>query len=216
MIFGYNPLEKDSDGNGISDYDEDYDQDGLSNGQEIELGTNPVVKDTDFDGLSDKDEIELYHTDPRIKDTDGDGADDGTEILYGTDPLVAQNEFTETSSSAPLSEDNPVSASVTASVDGSVLGSVRVSAVSMLDNPLLTENVPGYLGAAYDFNADGNIKAAVLEFSYDRSLGSIGDDFQPRIYYTTKRRRNWRNYQIKRLLMEKSAFRLNTFQHTFC
>lgn len=183
MIFGYNPLEKDSDGNGISDYDEDYDQDGLSNGQEIELGTNPVVKDTDFDGLSDKDEIELYHTDPRIKDTDGDGADDGTEILYGTDPLVAQNEFTETSSSAPLSEDNPVSASVTASVDGSVLGSVRVSAVSMLDNPLLTENVPGYLGAAYDFNADGNIKSAVLEFSYDRSLGSIGDDFQPRIYY---------------------------------
>ena len=133
--------------------------------------------------MSDKDEIELYHTDPRIKDTDGDGADDGTEILYGTDPLVAQNEFTETSSSAPLSEDNPVSASVTASVDGSVLGSVRVSAVSMLDNPLLTENVPGYLGAAYDFNADGNIKSAVLEFSYDRSLGSIGDDFQPRIYY---------------------------------
>ena len=81
MIFGYNPLEKDSDGNGISDYDEDYDQDGLSNGQEIELGTNPVVKDTDFDGLSDKDEIELYHTDPRIKDTDGDGADDVTMVL---------------------------------------------------------------------------------------------------------------------------------------
>lgn len=43
---------------------DDYDKDGLTNGQELALGT-----------------------DLRLKDTDGDGVDDGLEMTEGTDPL---------------------------------------------------------------------------------------------------------------------------------
>jgi len=44
------------------------------------------VGDTDGDGLSDEEEIALG-TDPFKADTDGDGYDDGEEVSAGTDPL---------------------------------------------------------------------------------------------------------------------------------
>ncbi|HRZ80528.1 MAG TPA: thrombospondin type 3 repeat-containing protein [bacterium] len=43
-------------------------------------------KDSDNDGLSDWEEVEIG-TDPFNFDTDGDGTDDGTEIYINTDPL---------------------------------------------------------------------------------------------------------------------------------
>jgi len=57
----------------------DFDGDGLSNIQEISLGTliNP---DTDGDGLSDGSEVNTYLTDPLKKDTDGDGLEDKAEL----------------------------------------------------------------------------------------------------------------------------------------
>lgn len=68
---------RDSDGDGISDYDELF----VHN-------TNPLSADTDGDGLSDYDEIFVYETDPNNPDTDGDGLSDGDEVLvHGTDPL---------------------------------------------------------------------------------------------------------------------------------
>ncbi|MBO4321315.1 MAG: InlB B-repeat-containing protein [Treponema sp.] len=52
-------------------------------------------KDSDDDGLSDGDELEIYHTDPSNPDTDGDGFKDGEEIYLHNNntnmfnPLIA-------------------------------------------------------------------------------------------------------------------------------
>lgn len=68
---------RDSDGDGLSDYDEMF-----------VYNTDPLNPDTDGDGLSDYDEIFVYETDPLNPDTDGDGLSDGDEVLvHGTDPL---------------------------------------------------------------------------------------------------------------------------------
>ncbi|AWB57845.1 thrombospondin type 3 repeat-containing protein [Colwellia sp. Arc7-D] len=57
------PSLADTDKNGISDANEDNDQDGLTNLHEQELATSPFSHDTDSDGLTDKEEITLK-TDP--------------------------------------------------------------------------------------------------------------------------------------------------------
>ncbi len=68
--------------------EEDTDGDGLTNSEELELGTNPLVADSDEDGLSDSEELRQWSTDPLTPDTDGDGLTDGEEVLNrGTDPL---------------------------------------------------------------------------------------------------------------------------------
>jgi len=94
----------DSDGDGLSDYDEiaiygtnpnhrDSDGDGMWDGWEVANGFDPLDDgdwniDTDGDGLKNLDEF-LNNTDPRNPDTDGDGLTDGQEVLtYLTNPLV--------------------------------------------------------------------------------------------------------------------------------
>jgi outer membrane protein OmpA-like peptidoglycan-associated protein len=98
-------MERDSDGDGLSDYDEIYvygtdplnpdtDGDGLTDYEEVmEYGTDPLNPDTDGDGLSDGDEVNVHGTDPLNPDTDGDGLTDGEEVNeYGTDPLNADTD----------------------------------------------------------------------------------------------------------------------------
>ncbi|TAN37218.1 MAG: OmpA family protein [Verrucomicrobia bacterium] len=75
--------------------DMDSDGDGLTDKEEIALGTDPYNPDTDGDGLTDGEEVhgvmvngKLVKTDPLNPDTDGDGLSDGAEVLvYHTDPL---------------------------------------------------------------------------------------------------------------------------------
>lgn len=83
---GTNPLKYDTDENGVNDADDDIDGDGLSNKEEISLGTSPNSADTDSDGLSDYDEINTYNTDPLKADTDGDTLNDGEEVAIELDP----------------------------------------------------------------------------------------------------------------------------------
>lgn len=95
------PATVDSDGDGLSDYDEiniygtnpnliDTDFDGLTDYEEVMTHkTNPLKLDTDTDGLSDYEEIKIYGTDPLKLDTDGDGYSDGDEVKAGYDPLDA-------------------------------------------------------------------------------------------------------------------------------
>ena len=85
-ITGTDPLKYDTDDNGINDADDDSDGDGLSNREEIELGTDPCNTDTDGDGLSDYDELNQYNTDPLEADSDGDTLNDGDELAIGLDP----------------------------------------------------------------------------------------------------------------------------------
>ncbi len=79
----------------------DDDRDGLTNSEELAIGTDPRDPDTDDDGVSDGDEVKGYiydgydahaqyglhvDTDPLNADTDGDGLTDEQEILVGTHP----------------------------------------------------------------------------------------------------------------------------------
>ncbi len=66
----------------------DGDSDGLSDAEEVQLGTNPERADTDIDGLIDRAEIQVYKTNPLKADTDGDGYTDGDEVINGFDPVL--------------------------------------------------------------------------------------------------------------------------------
>lgn len=180
---GTDPLKKDTNSNGINDFDEDYDGDGVSNGQEFQKGTDPMLSDTDNDGLSDYDELFVYHTEATNEDSDADGASDGWEIENGFDPLVFNSTFTITKLPEEPSDELPVSAGAVVSVTGNQVEHFEINPVSVVDDPLLSSSIAGYLGQAYEFDANGAISSATLTFKYDTSLGTIGVDFQPRIFY---------------------------------
>ena len=75
--------------------DPDSDQDGLLDGEEVDIGTNPDDWDTDNDGLSDREVIGEgpSPTDPLDPDTDDDGLPDGIEVsaLVGGPDLTTTN-----------------------------------------------------------------------------------------------------------------------------
>ena len=68
----------------------DSDSDGLSNVEEIGLGTDALDSDSDNDGLTDFEENRTYATDPLAADSDADGLTDYEEVIvYATDPLAS-------------------------------------------------------------------------------------------------------------------------------
>lgn len=85
----YDPVMSDTDGDGTSDANEDYDADSLISLSEAERGTNPRLADTDGDSLTDGDEVHTHGTDPLLQDTDRDGLSDSEEIAQNRNPLVA-------------------------------------------------------------------------------------------------------------------------------
>ena len=66
----------------------DADADGLSDEEEVVLGTDPQNPDSDDDGLSDGEEVNEHGTNPLAADTDGDGLTDAFELEHGFDPTV--------------------------------------------------------------------------------------------------------------------------------
>ena len=98
MAQGANPMNPDSDGDGLLDGEEvaqganplnpDSDGDGLSDGEELTQGADPTNPDSDGDGLLDGEEVELG-TDPTLTDSDKDGASDKAEIDAGINPMSA-------------------------------------------------------------------------------------------------------------------------------
>ena len=98
VMLGLDPLDADSDDDGVFDGDEDSDMDGLSNAEEGVLATDPSMADSDGDGINDIDEDRdmdgltdiaeiLGGTDWTNADSDGDTWPDGVEIDGGADPL---------------------------------------------------------------------------------------------------------------------------------
>ncbi len=106
-LLGTDPHNPDTDGDGLSDYDEvnvhgtdpllaDTDGDGMPDAWEIANGLDPLVDDAagdaDGDGLTNLEEY-LNGTDPLNPDTDGDGLNDYDELMvHGTDPLSADTD----------------------------------------------------------------------------------------------------------------------------
>ena len=95
-----NPSDaKDSDKDGIPDYldnyddtpvDKDSDGDGLTDNQEVLIGTDPNNPDTDGDGINDKAEVGSNVNSPR--DTDGDGKIDALDTDDDNDGLLTKYE----------------------------------------------------------------------------------------------------------------------------
>ena len=105
-----NPMEWDTDGDGLSDFweiekgldpnddgsidpangaDGDPDGDGLTNEFEYWYGGDPHLTDTDSDGLNDYDEAFVHSTSPANSDSDGDSLSDFSEIYtHGTNPTL--------------------------------------------------------------------------------------------------------------------------------
>ena len=67
--------------------EKDTDQDGLTDEEEIILGTKIDDIDSDDDNLFDREEVEVYDTDPLNPDSDGDGFLDGDEVNNNYNPL---------------------------------------------------------------------------------------------------------------------------------
>ncbi len=178
-----NPLVEDTDGNGVLDSDEDADGDGLTNAEEESLDLNPIYKDSDYDSITDYDEINIYGTDPNNDDSDGDGVIDGIEVMIGSDPLKAEDSFVTEASYGEISDETPVVVSVEAVTDAQGAGTLTIDNIDVTDNVLISKSIPGYLGCAYDFSIEGNLSYATITFEYDSSLGTVGDSFNPCIYY---------------------------------
>ncbi len=92
---GTNPLEPDSDGDGVGDLVDNCRT--LSNADQLDSDGdgqgNACDTDDDNDGLSDSAEVNIYGTNPLLADSDGDGLSDPEELnTTGTDPLSADSD----------------------------------------------------------------------------------------------------------------------------
>lgn len=98
VFLGYDPLNDDTDDDGMPDGSEDAESDGVPDWVEFVLDFDPqrddtdgddvpdAQEDTDGDGIPDAEEVALG-LNPYAIDTDGDGFGDGEEIDAGADPL---------------------------------------------------------------------------------------------------------------------------------
>ncbi|MDX1664783.1 MAG: protein kinase [Candidatus Promineifilaceae bacterium] len=96
--------------------DPDSDDDGLRDGPEVlDFGCNPLERDTDGDFLNDWEEVNIYDTDCSDPDTDDDGILDGVEVTQGLDPTQ------------PLTPTPTVTGTGTATPTGTVTGTPTTS-----------------------------------------------------------------------------------------
>src|SRR5690606_27201710 len=98
---GTDPLDPDADDDGATDgeeldhdlapFDPATDGDGRTDGDQLhdEPFSDPRHADTDHDGLTDGEEFGL--SDPGDADSDDDGLTDGDERFVGTNPLEVDN-----------------------------------------------------------------------------------------------------------------------------
>ncbi|MEK3880750.1 DUF3289 family protein [Paenibacillus sp. FSL M7-0420] len=179
LVLKLNPLEPDSDKNGTADGDEDYDKDGLTNLEELLLGTSLISEDSDGDGLTDGEEVHTHKTDPLKADTDGDGLSDAWELKIGSDPLVPEAKFART----VKAEDAGGKAVPSVFVEGITAEQVDSLSVQPVQDGILNDTtIPGYIDQGYNFSIEGSFEKATISFEFDQSLWNQAD-FAPRIYY---------------------------------
>lgn len=169
FILGTDLTKKDSDNNTISDADEDFDEDNLSNFDEYNLGTDPFSKDSDYDNLNDYDEINIYNTDPSKYDSDADKVSDGDEIKLGLDPNnpatngYPDNEYT---TEQTVGEDSEALDYINNIGDNPYTVSVEITAAGVAENNLSA----GESGYSYSILQNDAVLGVVPELSYNDGL----------------------------------------------
>ena len=186
-VFGTytDPAKADTDENGVSDADEDFDEDNLTNFEEFINKTNPYIDDMDNDGLSDGDEIKVYGTDPLVADTDGDELEDGDEIILGTNPLVqdtdgdgiidSKEKFQQTFTHKVKNEDCAVTEVI---VDMECTGNIKrtTTVESIMGVDYLCSEVVGLVGEPFEIETTSEFDKATLTFRLNTERIETGLD----------------------------------------
>ncbi|MCR5517048.1 MAG: hypothetical protein K6F17_00575 [Lachnospiraceae bacterium] len=191
MYLETDPHNADTDGDGIDDYHDDADSDGVIDGEEAKLGTYAWTDDSDFDGVSDYDEIYVYHTDPCEEDADRDGADDLYEIEHDMNPLVADTFYVLEKSTGSIGAGTMVAASVKMEVKNGLTDSFEIDEVDSFDDPYSLPFWMGYIGPGCCISVEGEFDKAELTFLYDASRRKLSDKFVPRIYYLNRKTKSF-------------------------
>mgnify|MGYP001634608385 CR=1 FL=1 len=205
LTLNTDPLEVDTDENGISDADEDFDNDNLNNLGEYENKTEPFNPDTDDDGLLDGDEITKYKTDPLNPDTDNDGLLDGEEGYDGTiykkyevyfDPLNPDTNgngildgdemFGQTKKQNVETHDKAITEiKVNMSTNGNLERNLKIESMYGID--AMSSDVYAMIGEPFNFETSTKFNAARITFKIDQSkLGDTEFDNLIILWYNEK------------------------------
>lgn len=182
LTIGTNPKIDDSDENGVLDRDEDFDRDGLTNGDEYINSTDPLYDDTDGDKLLDGEEVNVYFTDPLVMDTDSDGLDDYDEVQLDSDPNNSDSDGNGIPDGAEKrlqvithEAEDPDSAvrSVTVSINatGNIDRTTHIR--NIMNTDMMCTNVVGLVGEPYSIESDSEFDKATITFNIDKS--KLGD-----------------------------------------
>ena len=176
LLIGYDPTDDDTDDDGITDGNEDLDGDGLTNIDEIIMGTYIMSEDSDVDKLSDGEEVYIYLTDPMDYDSDDDGIEDGDEVAMGKDPTDPSDGTTLIQQTIIKDIDNEEDGVLTrVEVSTSLAGNInRVLKIKDIYNEdVYVTGAVGRIGSPVDITCDEDISSATLTFYYDET--ALGD-----------------------------------------
>lgn len=166
---GTNPTTGDTDGDGLTDYQEIY-----------EYGCDPFVVDTDNDGLTDYEEVIMGFS-PLFQDTNNDGIDDSEEKI-----LQVKEVFFDSVEGRGINK-----ISVEMKLNGCIKNQVSILNVYEFDS--LSRDVVGLVGIPVDINSKVEFENATITFQYDESeLGNVKEENLAVLWYDKKN--NW--YQI--------------------
>ncbi|MEJ9232993.1 DUF3289 family protein [Peribacillus butanolivorans] len=190
------PTKYDSDGNGISDADEDLDEDGLSNKDEQAYQTNLIKEDSDQDGLTDGFEVHKFKSLPHKVDTDGDGLSDGDEYALKTNPNAADSDGDGIEDSQKLRKQSIrksliqpdkseiKSVEVSFSAKGNINKTTRISST----NNVKTTNLHGIIGSPVSITTKSEFEKASITFTYDEAkLGDTAENDLGIIWYNEEK-----------------------------
>ncbi len=172
------PTLSDTDNNGITDGNEDFDTDNLVNHLEQTQNTSPWTNDSDDDGLIDGDEVYTYHTNPLEPDTDFDGLSDADEIELGTNPIncdsnsngIPDNEEKfEQTFTYDVENENCAIEQVIVSMEctGNIQNTTSIE--SMMDKDYLSTNVVGLVGEPFEINTTSEHNSATIKFKINKT-----------------------------------------------
>lgn len=186
-ITGTDPLVYDSVTKGVSDADADLDDDGLSNIDEIRIGTDVKNPDTDGDKLSDGDEVHIYFTDPLVPDSDGDGLEDGAEVTrFGTDPnnpdsngngILDGDEKRLQTYVYEVENSECAVTEVQITMEGTGDLEKTMTVESIMDKDVMCSGVVGLVGDPFSIETTSEFDKATITYKVDKSkLGDVEFD----------------------------------------